>query len=526
MTVRTRFAPSPTGYMHIGGMRTALFNWLWARHHGGQFILRIDDTDQQRNMDEALAPILDAFRWLGLDWDEGPEVGGDHGPWFQSERGELYQAAQARLLESGQAYIDFETPEETKQQRELADREKRQYISSRASLALSTDEVASRQAAGDRFVVRFLVPRDRTVMITDHVRGDVQWDCSLMVDPVIARQDGSPLYNFATVVDDAAMQISHVIRAEEHLSNTPVQVLLHEALGNELPEFAHIPFVAAPASKRKLSKREIGKYRQQKEFRKLFQLGDQILSRIGQDANEDGLSPVMVAFYREVGFLPAGVLNALSRLGWSLDDETEFLSLNDVKENFSLDRIVKGSAGFDPDKLMSYQSHWIEQLSISERAAGCLPWLERAGLIDSPTAPATVARVERVVRLANDRIRIFGDILDLEEFFVADDRVTYDENNFRKRVVAPAETLGLLTRLRTCLAESAAFESETLHDLVQAFVKEQEIRFGAIAPVLRLCVTGKAQGADLFGTLELLGQNSTLVRLDRAIGVAESMCVS
>ena len=201
---------------------------------------------------------------------------------------------------------------------------------------MSDDEIASRQAAGDKFVVRFRVPRDRTVQVTDHVRGDVQWDCSLMVDPVIARQDGSPLYNFATVVDDSAMKISHVIRAEEHLSNTPVQVLLHEALGNELPEFAHIPFVAAPASKRKLSKREIGKYRQQKEFRKLFELGDLVLTRDWPGrVSRTICHPVMVAFYREVGFLPAGVLNALSRrLGWSLDDETEYLSLEQGHREF------------------------------------------------------------------------------------------------------------------------------------------------------------------------------------------------
>jgi len=526
MTVRTRFAPSPTGYMHIGGMRTALFNWLWARHHGGQFILRIDDTDHQRNMDEALGPILDAFRWLGLDWDEGPEVGGDLGPWFQSERGNLYENARRKLLASGQAYIDFETPEETRQQRDQAEREKRQYISSRASLELSDDEIASRQAAGDKFVVRFRVPRDRTVQVTDHVRGDVQWDCSLMVDPVIARQDGSPLYNFATVVDDSAMKISHVIRAEEHLSNTPVQVLLHEALGNELPEFAHIPFVAAPASKRKLSKREIGKYRQQKEFRKLFELGDQVLTRVGQDASEDGLSPVMVAFYREVGFLPAGVLNALSRLGWSLDDETEYLSLEQVTKNFSLKRIVKGSAGFDPDKLMSYQTHWMEQLPVSDRATACLPYLIQAGLIDSAEDSEAAARVEQVVRLANDRIRVFGDILGLDEFFVANDQVDYDEKNFKKRIVNQEEAIGLLAQVRSRLAEVESFDSESLHNLVQSFVTEKDIKFGAIAPALRLCVTGKTQGVDLFGTLELLGRESTLTRLDRAIGVAESMCVS
>ena len=217
MTVRTRFAPSPTGYMHIGGMRTALFNWLWARRHNGRFILRIDDTDQQRNMDEALNPILDAFRWLGLDWDEGPEVGGGFGPYFQSQRRSLHDAALQQLLDGGHAYRDFETADDTKAQREAADSEKRVFISSRASLSLSPEEVQKKLQAGDAHVVRLLVPRERRVTIADLVRGDVEFDCSLMPDPVIARGDGSPLYNFATAVDDAQMQITHVIRAEEHL---------------------------------------------------------------------------------------------------------------------------------------------------------------------------------------------------------------------------------------------------------------------------------------------------------------------
>ena len=521
MTVRTRFAPSPTGYMHIGGMRTALFNWLWARRNGGQFILRIDDTDQQRNVDEALGPILEAFRWLGLDWDEGPEVGGDRGPFFQSQRRDQYDAARDDLVQQGLAYLDFESPEDTREQREAAEREKQQYLSSRSSLDLSSDEVESRKAAGDPHVVRFLIPRERTVSIDDQVRGHVEWDCSLMVDPVIARADGSPLYNFATVVDDAQMQISHVIRAEEHLSNTPVQVLIHEALGHKLPEFAHIPFVAAPASKRKLSKREIGKYRQQKEFRRLFDLGESVLPRIGKETCEDGLSPVMVAFYREVGFLPVGILNALARLGWSLDDETEILSLKQVTENFTLDRIVKGSAGLDPDKLLSYQTHWMSELTVAERAAGCLPFLQRSGLVDSNPDDVTNERVQKVIELAGDRIRVFGDILSLDEFFIGDDQVEFDEKNFRKRVVTPEQSLDLLSKLRTQLESCPSFDHSALHDLVQGFVDQMEIRFGAIAPALRLCVTGKAQGVDLFETLEVLGQASCLKRIDRAIGIAE-----
>ncbi|MEQ9407663.1 MAG: glutamate--tRNA ligase [Fuerstiella sp.] len=524
-SVRTRFAPSPTGYMHIGGMRTALFNWLWARKNGGQFILRIDDTDQQRNMDEALQPILEAFRWLGLDWDEGPDVGGDLGPYFQSMRRPLHTAALEKLLAAGLAYRDFEPAEDTRAQREAAEKEKRVYVSSRDSLQLTADQVAAKLAAGEPHVVRFLIPRDRRVSINDHIRGRVEWDCSLMVDPVIARADGSPLYNFATVVDDAHLRITHVIRAEEHLSNTPVQVLLHEALGNELPEFAHIPFVAAPGGKKKLSKRDIDKYRKSPAFQKLFKLGDEVLGRLGVDAGDQALSPVMVAYYREVGFLPAGVLNALARLGWSLDDETENMSLQTVQQNFSLERVVKGAASLDPDKLMSYQAYWMGQLSDQEKLDGCVRFLVKAGLIPEAPDADTIARVQTVVQLVADRLRVFGDILSMDEFFVTAEGLSYDEKEFQKRVVRPEDAVDLLQALRKRLAEQESFSADHLHDVVQQFVADQSLKFGQIAPALRLSVTGKAKGADLFPTLELLGRDECLLRLDRAVGRAESMKV-
>jgi len=508
--------------MHIGGMRTALFNWLWARKNGGQFILRIDDTDQQRNMDEALGPILDAFRWLGLDWDEGPEVGGPSGPYFQSQRRPLHDAALQQLLDSKAAYRDFEAPADTQSQRESAEREKRVYTSSRASLALSDSEVAAKLASGEPHVVRFLVPRDRSVRIMDLVRGSVEWDCSLMVDPVIARGDGSPLYNFATVVDDGQLQITHVIRAEEHLSNTPVQVLLHEALGNPLPEFAHIPFVAAPGGKKKLSKRDIAKYRKSPAFQKLFQLGDEVLSGIGIDPLDESLSPVMVAYYREVGFLPAGVLNALSRLGWSLDDETENMSLQTVQENFTLDRVVKASAGLDPDKLMSYQAYWMNQLSLEDKVAGCLPFLISAGWISDACDDQVEELVQRVLQLNGDRLRVFGDILSMQEFFVSSEDLTCDEKEFQKRIVKPVDAVDQLRSVRRLLADAELFQATELHDHVEAFVTEAGLKFGQIAPALRLAVTGKTKGADLFPTLELLGQAECLRRLDRAIGTAES----
>lgn len=511
--------------MHIGGMRTALFNWLWARKNGGQFILRIDDTDADRNMDEALEPILDAFRWLGLDWDEGPEVGGDFGPYYQSQRRHLHDDALERLLESGAAYRDFEPADDTRQQREAAEKAKQVYISSRSSLSLTQDQIQEKLSAGEPHVVRLKVPRDKRIAVDDHVRGHVEWDCSLMVDPVVARSDGSPLYNFACVVDDAQLQITHVIRAEEHLSNTPVQVLIYEALGLPIPEFAHIPFVAAPGGKKKLSKRDIDKYRKSPAFQKLFQLGDEVLPRLGLNAEDPALSPVMVAFYREVGFLPAGVLNSLARLGWSLDDETEYMSLQTIQENFTLDRVVKGAAGLDPDKLLNFQSYWMGKESADEKLKHSATMLRRARLIDDEGTDINTALVQDVIELTGERLRVFGDILSMDEFFVSAESLVYADKDFQKRIVDPENATDLLQKLRNLFSEQDDFSEKTLHDLVQAFVEEQQIKFGQIAPALRIAVTGKPKGADLFPTLELLGQQECLRRIDRALGLAESMKV-
>jgi glutamyl-tRNA synthetase len=517
MNVRTRFAPSPTGYMHIGGMRTALFNWLFARRHGGQFILRIDDTDQQRNVESALGPILEAFRWLGLDWDEGPEVGGPHGPYFQSQRQSHYAKALEQLLSAGHAYRDFETPAETKQQREAAEKQKTNYVSSRQSLELSSAQISDNIGQGTPHVVRFLVPRDQKVVLNDQVRGEVEWDCSLMPDPVIARNDGSPLYNFATVVDDAALQITHVIRAEEHLSNAPIQVLLHRALGNAEPEWAHIPCVAAPGGKQKLSKRKIAAYRNNPLFRKLFELGDDVLSRLGLDPKTDALSPVMVEYYQRVGFLPEGVLNALFRLGWSLDDHTEFLSLDTVKNTFSLDRVIKSPAGLDPDKLINFQSHWMSELTDDQKLSGCLGFLIAAGWISDPPNPAETSLCRDVMSLAGDRIRVFGDILQFDEFFLPDDKVRRDDKALQKRLNAADEICVALGAFAAQMETIENFNTESLHDLLNQIAETRSLKPGKLFPAVRLCVTGKKQGPDLFQSLALCGRECCVRRIQSAL---------
>ena len=516
MTVRTRFAPSPTGYMHIGGMRTALFVWLWARHNNGTFILRIDDTDQQRNVEAALAPIFRAFRWLGLNWDEGPEVGGPFGPYYQSQRTHLYQAAVDKLIAEGKAYRDYDTPEQIAADRAAAEAAKQQFVNIRRSLDLTEAQRAALDEEGRPYVVRFLVPRDQKVAIDDAVRGHVEWDGALMVDPVIMRSNGTFLYNFATVVDDAHMQITHVIRAEEHLTNTAAQTLMHLALGNTPPVFAHIPFITAPGSTKKLSKRDVDKMRTSPQLKKFFERADEVFPQLGLGDSKT-LNPVMVEYYERMGYLPAGILNTLSRLGWSLDDKTEFLSLDTVIQNFTLDRIVKAPAGLDPEKLQSYQQYWMNQLPLEDKISGCLPYLQQTKQVPETVDVATREVVGQVITAVADRLRVFSDILDYKEFFVADLDLVYDEKGFKQRLVDAPEAAGLLKSLREQLLIVEPFDSATLDRTVHAFVEASGIKIGQIVHALRMATTGRTVGVGLFDALAILGRDRCVNRIDRTL---------
>jgi len=511
--VRTRFAPSPTGYMHIGGMRTALFNWLWARHSGGKFILRIDDTDQARNQEAALRPILQAFRWLGLNWDEGPEVGGPCAPYYQSQRGELYRAAAARLEAAGLAYRDYATKEEIDADRKLAEREKRPYINIRRSLEFSPDQKADLERQGRPWVLRFLVPREKKVLLEDHIRGHVEWDAALIPDPVILRADGSPLYNFATVIDDAQMQITHVVRAEEHLSNTPVQILIHQALGNALPEFAHVPYVAAPGSKEKLSKRKIEQYRKNPQFQKMFEKADEVFPQLGLTGSA-ALDPVMVEYYERIGYLPAAVINALGRIGWSLDETTEIMSVETMIKHFTLDRVVKAPAGFDPDKLYSFQGHWMRELPLNEKLAGCLPYLIQARLVAEPVSAQTRTFVEKVIAALGDRLKVFSDVLAAGFFFR--DEIAYDEKNFDKRVRKEGVP-GHLAAFRKRLESVEPFDVPAIEATLHAYCQETGEQTGTLIHALRLSTTGQPVGPGVYDCLVLLGRDQTLRRIDRAL---------
>jgi len=519
--VRTRFAPSPTGYLHIGGVRTALFNWLFARRHGGQFVLRIDDTDQERNVQEALQPILDGFRWLEIDWDEGPNVGGPHAPYFQSQRSERHKAAAQRLLDAGLAYRDYAGQDEIKAEREAAEREKQPFVYSRKWMAETDEQAKQYEAEGRQAVVRLKMPRDGKCCFHDLVRGDVEFEWAAEQDHVIQRADGSCLYHLASVVDDREFEITHVIRAVEHLSNTPRQIFIAQGLNYALPEYAHLPYVAEPGSSNKLSKRKLDKYLKNPDFKKVHDQGERIAQAIGLEVSADTFNPVIVDFYREVGYLPEALVNYLLLLGWSLDDRTEDFTREEMIQHFSLERVNKAPASFDPSKLQAFQDRRMRDVPVEQSLPLVLPYLQRAGLVPSPRPPGFEKKLGEILTAAGDRLKIAGDILDCADFFTADDQLPYEDKAFQKRLRKPADAAGLLGKFRSRLETVELFDADTLDKLLHDFVETEGIKIGQIIHAVRVAVTGKAIGFGVFETLAILGREGCLARIDRALSLLE-----
>jgi glutamyl-tRNA synthetase len=514
--VRTRFAPSPTGYLHIGGVRTALFNWLFARQHGGQFILRIDDTDEQRNVAAALQPILHGFRWLGLDWDEGAEVGGPHGPYYQSQKLDRYHGAVRELVEKGHAYWDYAKADEINAERSAAEAEKKTYRNSRRWMAESAADRTRFEAEGRQGVVRLKMAREGACHFTDLIRGPMDFEWGLEQDHIIQRADGSVLYNLASVVDDYDMKITHVIRAEEHLSNTPRQIFIARGLGYELPEYAHVPFVAEPGSKNKLSKRKIEKYLKNEDFKQRYEHGNAIASCLGLPTTAATFNPVIVDFYEQVGYLPAAVLNYLVLLGWSLDDKTESFTVPQMIEHFSLERVNKAPASLDVKKLFAFQTRYFQALSVDERVERTLPFLRRAGVVPDPTPEKVIETLRCVVTEAAHRLAVAGDILEYAHFFQPDDALTFDDKAFDKFIrKAPApETLG---KLRDLVAAAEPFEPATLKASVEGIAAAAGVKPGPVSQTLRVAVSGKDIGFGTYETLVILGKEHALARIDRAL---------
>jgi glutamyl-tRNA synthetase len=515
MTVRTRFAPSPTGYLHIGGVRTALFNWLFARQRGGRFILRIDDTDEARNVEQALAPILDGLRWLGIDWDEGPGVGGPHAPYFQSARADRHRAAAERLLAGGHAYRDYATAAELDEERKAAQAAGRPFLYSRR-FAAETDAAAARYAAeGRQGVVRLKMPRTGSLVIDDAVRGRVEFAWEREQDHVIQRADGSCLYHLASVVDDHDFEISHVIRAEEHLSNTPRQAFIALALGYPLPAYAHLPLVAEPGSRTKLSKRKLAQYLKNPDFKLVAEHGTRIAEQIGLAPDADTFNPVIVDFYREVGYLPWAIDNYLALLGWSFDDHTEFFSREELVARFSLERINSSPASFDPRKLWAVQDHYMHRLTTDEKLALMLPFLIRAGLLTEPVPPEKADLVRQVVEASGDRLKVAGDILAYADFFLVEPP-PLDEAAVRQRLAKPG-VRGLLAAYAAALPQVDPFAAGPLEEALKRVVEEAGVKVGDLVHAVRVAVTGKTVGPGLYDCLAILGREKATARIDRAL---------
>ena len=488
--VRVRFAPSPTGKLHVGGARTAIYNWAFARANHGTFILRIDDTDPERSTEENTQIILRAMRWLGLDWDEGPEVGGDFGPYKQTERAQMYRDAAQRLWDEGKAYPCFCTPEQLAADREAAQARKDPFQGyQRRCRDLDPEEARARIAAGEPYVLRIKVPEDRgDVVVRDAVHGDVTFAARELDDFVIQRTDGTPTYNFATVVDDAAMGITHVIRGDDHLSNTPRQVIVYEALGAPVPTFAHISMILG-ADGKKLSKRH---------------------------------GATNVEEYRDAGYLSDAFVNYLALLGWSLDGETTIVPREVLAREFSLDHVSKNPATFDPKKLDWIQAEYIRSMSDADFADKImLPELVEAGLVGEG-AEFDEAWVDALAAIVKPRTKMPADVVGVcAPVFATADTLEYDEKSVAKGLAK--EGMGAVLDAAREALEALPAEDWTptaIDAALEALPEQLDVKKRLVFQAVRVAVCGNLVSPPLGETMALIGRADCLPRLERARAMA------
>jgi glutamyl-tRNA synthetase len=481
--IRVRFAPSPTGYLHIGGARTALFNWLYARRHGGAFVLRIEDTDPERSSWEMVEAIVEGLRWLGLDWDEGPDNGGPYAPYYQSQRFDRHRAAADRLLREGRAYYCYCTPETIQQKREAAEAAGGGWMYDRTCASLSADRIAELAASNAPRAVRFRVPPGETAF-DDGVRGRIVFDNANIEDFVILRSDGHPIYHLSVVVDDVEMAITDVIRGDDHISNTPKHVLLFNALGYTPPRFAHVPLILGPDKKR-LSKRH---------------------------------GATAVGEYERFGYLPEAMVNFLALLGWSPGDDQELFTRGELVDRFTLEGISGGNAVFNQEKLDWFNQQYIMRLPIEELAARVRPWLERAGLWRDSLGSSERQWFYRVLELLRPRAKKLGQFVDDARPFLEQD-VAMDPDAVKKYLQVPG-TRARVEAIIERFATAQPFSAATLESMMRAFAEELSIKPAVLIHATRVAVTGRSASPGLFDVLELLGQERTIARLRRAATLA------
>jgi glutamyl-tRNA synthetase len=480
---RVRFAPSPTGYLHIGGARTALFNWLYARRESGTFILRIEDTDAERSSWDMVAGIVEGLRWLGLDWDEGPDIGGPHAPYFQSERLDQYRAAAEQLVRDGRAYYCYCTAETIQQKRAAAEAAGGGWMYDRTCAALTADEIATREASAMPRAIRFRVPPGQT-RFDDRVRGTIEFDNANIEDFVVLRSDRHPTYHLSVVLDDIAMGMTDVVRGDDHISNTPKQVLLYRAFDRPLPRFAHVPLILGPDKKR-LSKRH-------------------------------GATSVME--YQRLGYLPEAMVNFLALLGWSPGNDQELFTCDDLIAQFTLDGISGGNAVFNPEKLDWFNQQHIMRLSAEELARRVRPVFEQAGLWRDAYDDGERGWFLRVLELLKPRVKRLGQFVDEGRPFF-EEAPAFDDVAVKKYLSVP-EMRSHLGALRSRFAMAQPFAQADLEALLRGLADERNIKAAALIHATRVATTGRSASPGLFEVLELLGQERTIARLDRAASLA------
>jgi glutamyl-tRNA synthetase len=463
--VRTRFAPSPTGYLHIGGARTALFNFLFARHHGGKFLLRIEDTDRERSTPEAIKAILDAMSWLGLDWDEGP--------FYQTERYPLYKEKIQQLLAQGKAYPCVCTSEELEAKRQQAQKEKRKPMYD--GTCRPPEGSIPSLPKDTRYTVRFRSPQDGSTIVEDAVKGRVVFDNRELDDLIIARSDSTPTYNFCVVVDDIDMGISHIIRGDDHLANTPRQILLYHALAHSPPQFAHVPLILG-TDKARLSKRH-------------------------------GATSVMA--YRDMGYFPEAVLNYLVRLGWSHGDQ-EIFSRDELIEKFSLESVGKSAGIFNPEKFLWVNSHYLKELPLSRLAEDIVPYIEAKGY----PVPQDKSWLERMIATLRERSKTLVELVDAAGFYLTDD-IRIDENAVRKFLTA--EIRVPLAKLLDKLASLDDFTEASIEQAFSAVLQEVGLPMGKLAQPVRVALTGSTASPGIHEVIAVLGKERTVKRLRSAL---------
>lgn len=546
--VVTRFAPSPTGYLHVGGARTAVFNWLFARRMGGKFILRIEDTDQKRNTPTARQQVVDDLRWLGIEWDEGPEVGGANGPYLQSERKEkgIYDGYVKKLLDEQKAYYCFDTAEELQAMRKEAEAQKKGFVYRRPERFPDEKEVEKARAGGKPITVRFAVPEKGTVVVRDVVRGEVSFDSGEIGDFIILKSDGFPTYNFACVVDDYLMKVTHVIRGQEHLMNTPGQQLLWEALGfGEPPNYVHMS-VTVSESGGKLSKRERPKALRKAikavkdvDLNKLAEVGGTTVEEV-KDFVEGKATPDMpivdsmakyagvelpeinvVDFFRS-GYLPETMVNFLSLLGWNPGDKREIMTVGELTEAFDLTRLTKSNSLFDRDKLIAFNTEHIKMIE-GERLLG--HFKDYLKVVESPLVSAPDELLSKMIK-ACEGARTLADIERKSRFVVlADEQIEYDEKAVKK-VLLKGEGLEALRAVREKLSAMEGFTQTAIEDMLRGLAEERGVGLGKVAQPLRVAICGTTISLPIFDSVEMLGKENTLRRIDNTIGKFETRAES